>query len=79
MQRLYLCILLALLSLSACARPTVPSVEEGWVPIDEWNRRVQASDRRIYGHAWANTTAPGPASVRTTCYHGKRYTRCTTY
>lgn len=43
MKTIYTFVLCALL-LSGCAT-TVPTVEEGWVPLGEWNRRVKASHR----------------------------------
>jgi hypothetical protein len=76
MQRLFL--ICALLTLTACAT-TVPTIEEGWVPLAEWNYRVNNTNpiasfaESIQG---ARTYA---GTVRTTCYHGKRYTRCTSY
>jgi len=76
MQRFIL--ILALLTLTACAT-TAPTIEEGWVPLAEWNHRVNNTNpiatfaETIQGRRTTRDT------VRTTCYHGKRYTRCTSY
>ena len=78
MKILYTLLLCAFL-FSGCAT-TVPSVEEGWIPLDEWNHRV------THTNPVANvmqSVFPGPSTprtmVRTSCYSSRRYTSCTSY
>jgi hypothetical protein len=76
MQRLLL--MCALLTLTACAT-TVPTIEEGWVPLAEWNHRVNNTNPIA---AFAESVQGGRSTrdtVRTTCYSSRRYTRCSSY
>lgn len=77
MKTLYTFVLCAFL-LSGCAT-TVPTVEEGWVPLAEWNHRVTHTNpvgtfvESLYGGRTDSTT------VRTYCYSSRRSTSCTSY
>lgn len=70
--------LLCALLFSGCAT-TVPTVEEGWVPLAEWQHRVSHTNplanvaEAIQGNRTPRTM------VRTSCYSSRRYTRCTSY
>lgn len=78
MKTLYTFLLCALL-LSGCAT-TVPTVEEGWVPLAEWNHRVTHTNPV---DNFMQSVFPGPSTprtmVRTYCYSSRRYTSCTSY
>lgn len=77
MKTLYTFVLCALL-LSGCAT-TVPTVEEGWVPLAEWNHRVSHTNpiANFAESIQGNRTDSG--TVRTYCYSSRRYTRCSSY
>lgn len=86
MKTLHTFILCALL-LDGCAT-TVPTVEEGWVPLDEWNRRIvhapthrtNAAVAEQLQNPWTSAQAYTPSkSVRTYCHSYRRYTRCSSY
>lgn len=76
MQRLIL--ILALLTLTACAT-TVPTIEEGWVPLAEWNRRVGHTNPIASFAESIQGARTYTGTVRTTCYSSHRYTRCSSY
>lgn len=77
MKTIYTFLLGALL-LGGCAT-TVPSVEEGWVPLDEWNRRVRHTNPiGTFAESIAGARTDS-GTVRTYCYSSRRYTRCSSY
>lgn len=78
MNSLVLSLVLALLTLSACAT-TVPTVEEGWVPLAEWNRRVAHTNPLASFAESVQGARIGSGTVRTYCHSYKRYTRCASY
>ena len=78
MTSLRLCLVLALLTLTACAT-TVPTVEEGWVPLAEWNRRVSHTNPIATFAESIQGARTDSGTVRTYCHSSKRYTRCSSY
>lgn len=78
MHLLRLICVLVLLTLGACAT-TVPTVEEGWVPLAEWQHRVSHTNpiANFAESIQGNRTDSG--TVRTYCYSSRRSTSCTSY
>lgn len=82
MNSLYTFVLSALL-LSGCAT-TVPTVEEGWIPLDEWNHRIvhaptPRQDATVAEYFKNAGPRPALPRVYTSCYSFRRYTRCSSY
>lgn len=78
-MRLYiLCLLIGILT--ACAT-TVPTIEEGWVPLDEWNHRiVHSNPLASFAESIAGSRiVGGNTTVLTYCTSYRHYTRCSSY
>jgi hypothetical protein len=71
-------LLCVLITVTACAT-TVPTIEEGWVPLAEWNHRVSHTNPIATFAESIQGARTDAGTVRTTCYHGKRSTRCISY
>ena len=67
-----------LLTLTACAT-TVPTIEEGWVPLAEWNWRVSHTNPIATFAEFIQGARIDTGTVRTYCYSSRRYTRCSSY
>lgn len=63
---------------SGCAT-TVPTVEEGWVPLAEWNHRVSHTNPLANFAESIQGNRTDSRTVRTYCYSSRRYTRCSSY
>lgn len=79
-----LLLIVALLTFGACARATMPTVEEGWVPLDEWNSRIVAaptprSDAAVAEYFQNAGLGSRSTTVRTYCHSHKRVTHCSSY
>ena len=86
--RFHQCVLLACLValLGGCVRATVPTVEEGWVPLEEWNQRIVAAptprqDATVaqYLKTYGSGSDEHRVRVHTHCYHSRRYTSCSSH